>query len=45
LSLVAVNGSGSFWRRHGFEGVADVTLEARLASYDAAAAYMVRAVD
>jgi ribosomal protein S18 acetylase RimI-like enzyme len=45
LSLVAVNGSGSFWRHHGFEGVADVTLQARLASYDAAAAYMVRAVD
>jgi len=40
LSLVAVNGSGGFWRRHGFRAVADDMLAARLASYDATATYM-----
>jgi len=44
LSLVAVNGSGGFWRRHGFHAAADDALAARLASYDATATYMERTV-
>lgn len=43
LSLVAVNGSDGFWRRHGFCAAGDATLAVRLASYDAAATYMERA--
>jgi N-acetylglutamate synthase-like GNAT family acetyltransferase len=42
LSLVAVNGSQPFWRRHGFEVVEVPALVAKLASYDAAARLMVR---
>ncbi len=42
LSLVAVNGSAGFWRRHGFRPVADAALTDKLKSYDDAAAFMVR---
>lgn len=42
LSLVAVNGSVPFWRRHGFRECTDAALAERLRSYDAAAAFMVR---
>lgn len=42
LSLVAVNGSTGFWRRHGFRPVADAALADKLKSYDEAAAFMVR---
>lgn len=42
MSLVAVNGSQSFWEKHGF-GVAEAPdLAAKLASYEAAARLMVR---
>ncbi len=43
LSLVAVNNSGDFWRRFGFE-VVDVepALAAKLLSYDTDARFMVR---
>lgn len=44
LSLIAVNGSGGFWRRHGFRAVTDAALTARLASYDATATYMERTI-
>jgi ribosomal protein S18 acetylase RimI-like enzyme len=42
LSLVAVNSSTGFWRRHGFHPVADLALTEHLKSYDDAAAFMVR---
>jgi GNAT superfamily N-acetyltransferase len=42
LSLVAVNGSGPYWRRHGFRDTADAALAQKLRSYDEAAIYMVR---
>ena len=42
LSLVAVNGSVGFWRRHGFQPIADAALAQKLRSYDADARFMVR---
>lgn len=42
LSLVAVNGSAPFWRRHGFATVDNRALAEALASYGADAAFMVR---
>jgi ribosomal protein S18 acetylase RimI-like enzyme len=42
VSLVAVRGTQGFWRRHGFEAVSEPRLDAKLASYDAEALYMVR---
>ena len=45
LSLVAVNGSAGFWRRHGFRQMHDADLAAKLASYDDAARYMERELD
>ncbi|KAB2869509.1 MAG: GNAT family N-acetyltransferase [Bauldia sp.] len=42
LSLVAVNGSAPFWRRHGFVAAGDGALREALASYDADAVFMVR---
>jgi GNAT superfamily N-acetyltransferase len=42
LSLIAVNGSAGFWRRQGFEVVADDALAAKLRSYGADAQFMVR---
>lgn len=42
MTLVAVNGSVSFWQRHGFETVEVDELYAKLLSYEAAASYMVR---
>jgi GNAT superfamily N-acetyltransferase len=42
LSLVAVNQSLGFWERQGFQPVRDAALDRKLASYDAAACYMVR---
>ncbi|MBN8942686.1 MAG: GNAT family N-acetyltransferase [Rhizobiales bacterium] len=44
LSLVAVNGSQGFWHRHGFSVHADPALTDKLASYDADARLMVRAI-
>lgn len=44
LALVAVAGSGPFWHRLGFRPFEDAALRAKLASYGADAAYMVRAV-
>ena len=41
VSLVAVNGSGPFWSRFGFEIVADPALDANLKSYDDEARFMV----
>jgi predicted N-acetyltransferase YhbS len=40
VSLVAVNGTAAFWQTLGFERVSDPALDARLASYDAAACLM-----
>ena len=42
MSLVAVNGSQAFWHKHGFRPVAAPELAEKLASYDAAARFMVR---
>ncbi|ABA05277.1 GCN5-related N-acetyltransferase [Nitrobacter winogradskyi Nb-255] len=48
VSLVAVNGSAGFWRRHGFRAIpldaigADSTLARKLRGYSKAAAFMVR---
>lgn len=42
LSLIAVNGSAGFWRRQGFEAVADDTLASKLRSYGEDAQFMVR---
>jgi GNAT superfamily N-acetyltransferase len=44
LSLTAVNASVAFWRRHGFQPVADTALAVKLGSYDADARYMVRPI-
>lgn len=44
LSLVAVNGSQGFWERHGFAAQEISALTDKLASYEAAARFMVRAV-
>lgn len=41
-SLVAVNGSVPFWRRHGFAQVDVPELRGKLGSYEDAARYMVR---
>lgn len=45
LSLVAIDGSSGFWRRHTFREVHDPALAAKLASYDDAARYMERALN
>ena len=42
LSLVAVNGSAPFWRRHRFIAAGDGALREALASYDTDAVFMVR---
>lgn len=42
LSLVAVNGSTSFWQRQGFAVVQEPALARKLATYDEAACYMRR---
>ena len=42
MSLVAVNGSQAFWHKHGFRPVDAPELADKLASYDAAARFMVR---
>jgi ribosomal protein S18 acetylase RimI-like enzyme len=42
LSLVAVNDSQPFWRRHGFAVVDDPALAGKLATYDDAARLMAR---
>ncbi|MET3512657.1 GNAT superfamily N-acetyltransferase [Pseudacidovorax sp. 1753] len=42
MALVAVNGSAGFWARQGFEVREVPALAAKLASYDAAARFMVR---
>lgn len=42
VSLIAVNDSSGFWRRHGFEPVVDPALDAKLRSYDEDARFMVR---
>ncbi len=44
LALVAVGGSAPFWKRLGFRAAGDATPGAKLASYGADAAYMVRDV-
>lgn len=44
LSLVAVNGSHAFWRRHGFVAVDAPELRSKLSSYDDAARLMARPV-
>jgi ribosomal protein S18 acetylase RimI-like enzyme len=45
MSLVAVHGSASFWRRHDFLPVDVPELAGKLLSYDADALYMVRRLD
>jgi len=40
LSLIAVNDSTAFWRKHGFEIVQDAALDEKLKSYDAQARFM-----
>lgn len=45
MALVAVGASAGFWRRHGFREAHDEALARKLASYDDAARYMVRAFD
>ncbi|MBX9933029.1 MAG: GNAT family N-acetyltransferase [Methylobacterium sp.] len=42
MSLVAVNGSTSFWQRHGFTIEANVALREKLGSYGPEACFMVR---
>jgi ribosomal protein S18 acetylase RimI-like enzyme len=42
VSLIAVNGSASFWERFGFRVDTTPELEAKLRSYGASARYMVR---
>jgi GNAT superfamily N-acetyltransferase len=42
MSLVAVNGSQAFWRRHGFSALDVPDLRQKLSSYEADAAFMVR---
>jgi len=42
LSLIAVNGSADFWRRHGFEARHDPALDRKLGSYGADAQFMTR---
>ncbi len=42
ISLVAVNGSQSFWHKHGFRGLQVPELAETLASYEAAARFMVK---
>lgn len=44
MSLIAVNGSEGFWRRHGFRRLVDPAIERTLASYDADACFMVREI-
>ena len=44
LSLVAVNNSVAFWRRHGFVLTPVASLDAKLRSYDEEARFMVRAI-
>jgi len=45
LSLVAVNGSAAFWRRHDFAEVEVPALSQKLVSYDNAARLMARRID
>ncbi len=42
MSLVAVNGSSRFWEKHGFRVVGSPELSLKLASYEEAAALMVK---
>lgn len=42
ISLVAVNGSQPFWHKHGFRVVNVPELKEKLASYEAAARFMVK---
>jgi len=44
LSLVAVNNSAGFWRRHGFHAVVDPAIDRTVKSYDQAACYMIRPI-
>jgi GNAT superfamily N-acetyltransferase len=44
LSLIAVNDSAEFWRRHGFEARHDPLLDRKLDSYGAGAQVMARAI-
>lgn len=44
VSLVAVNGSIPFWRKHGFEVIEEPELANKLASYEPTARLMVRAL-
>ncbi|HEV7292722.1 MAG TPA: GNAT family N-acetyltransferase [Devosia sp.] len=44
VSLVAVNGSLPFWRKHGFEEIESAGLTSKLASYEPTARLMVRAL-
>ncbi len=42
MSLVAVNGSSSFWQKHGFEMVSRQGFQAKLRTYSEDARFMVR---
>jgi GNAT superfamily N-acetyltransferase len=42
MALVAVSGSAPFWRQHGFVAVDDPGVRAAMASYGAAAQFMLR---
>jgi hypothetical protein len=44
LSLIAVNNSVEFWRRHAFHAVEDSKLARKLLSYDANARFLVREI-
>jgi len=42
MSLIAVNGSAGFWRRHGFEAVQNPLLDSKLRSYGDDARFLAR---
>ena len=44
MSLVAVNGSSSFWQRHGFHAADDAVITQSLGSYGDTACWMVREI-
>ena len=44
LSLIAVNSSADFWRRHGFEARRDPALDRKLRSYGVEAQFMTRSL-
>jgi GNAT superfamily N-acetyltransferase len=45
VSLIAVNNSTEFWRRHGFLTASEPSVDAKLESYGAGSFFMVRRLD